>query len=102
MGKPVSPPYAHRHLLVCTNERDPATGKPSCGMNGSGRLREQVKVAVKAAGLKGRVKVTGTGCLDFCPAEGCVVAFYPENTWEIVPTDEASAVELFERLKAGL
>lgn len=103
MGRPLPPPASHRHLLICTNERDPQTGKPSCGMNGSPRLREQIKVAVKAAGLKGKVKVTATGCLDFCPADGCVVAFYPENSWEIVAsTDEATGIELFERLKAGL
>lgn len=102
MSKPLSPPYQHRHLLVCTNARDPATGKPSCGMNGANRLREQLKLAVKSGGLKGKVKVTGTGCLDFCPAEGCVVAFYPENTWQIVPTDEASGETLFGQLVNGL
>ena len=102
MSRPVPPPSDTRHLLICTNQRDPATGKPSCGMNGSVRLREQLKIAIKQSGLKGRVKATATGCLDYCPAEGCVVGFYPENTWNIVATDEASGVDLFERLKAGL
>lgn len=102
MSKSVSPPYTHRHLLVCTNARDPATGKPSCGMNGAARLREQIKVAVKERGLKGKVKVTASGCLDFCPAEGCVVAFYPENTWEISATDAAAGESLTARLVEGV
>ncbi len=87
---------------MCTNQRDPSTGKASCGANGSLRLREQLKLAVKKSGLKGRVKATATGCLDYCPSEGCVVGFYPENTWAIVSTDEASGDALFEQLVAGV
>lgn len=102
MARSVPPPYAHRHLLVCTNARDPSTGKPSCGMNGGLRLREQLKVAVKERGLKGKVKVTGTGCLDYCPASGCVVAFYPENEWAITDTDAPAADALLARLVDGL
>lgn len=102
MSKPVPPPCDTRHLLICTNNRDPATGKPSCGMNGSARLREQLKLAIKQRGLKGRVKATATGCLDYCPADGCVVGFYPENTWAIVPTDEASGEALLGQLVAGM
>lgn len=102
MSRPIPPPCDTRHLLICTNQRDPATGKPSCGMNGSVRLREQLKIAIKKGGLKGRVKATATGCLDYCPSEGCVVGFYPENTWEIVSTDEASGEALFAKLTEGV
>lgn len=71
-------------------------------MNGSVRLREQLKITIKRGGLKGRVKATATGCLDYCPSEGCVVGFYPENTWEIVSTDEASGDALFAKLTEGV
>ncbi|MDP2313348.1 MAG: hypothetical protein Q8P41_10615 [Pseudomonadota bacterium] len=53
-------------------------------MNGSTTFREHLKKAVKERGLKGQVMITGTSCLDFCPAEGCVVAFYPDNEWMII------------------
>ncbi|MDP2307028.1 MAG: (2Fe-2S) ferredoxin domain-containing protein [Pseudomonadota bacterium] len=89
MQRVVKSPYALRQVLVCTNLRDPSTGKPSCGMNGGVAFREHLKKAVKERGLKGQVMITGTSCMDFCPAQGCVVAFYPENEWRIVdPTPE--------------
>ncbi|MFZ5481799.1 MAG: (2Fe-2S) ferredoxin domain-containing protein [Myxococcota bacterium] len=96
MIKPVPRPYIRRQLLVCTNKRDPSTGKPSCGMHGSIELRERLKAEIKARGLKREVLVTGTSCLDYCPAEGCTVAFYPEGEFAIVnitPEDEKALLE---------
>jgi predicted metal-binding protein len=98
--QPVKPPASIRHLLVCTNERDPATGKPSCGLHGSPALREQLKKAVKERGLKGRLKVTAVGCLDYCPAQGVAVGFYPENEFFIADLDEIDA--LWARLTDGV
>lgn len=89
MPTPVPPPYRVRQLFVCTHTRDPASGKASCGANGSVALRETLKHAVKARGLKRQVLVTQSGCLDVCPASGCAVAFYPENTWYIADPGEA-------------
>jgi predicted metal-binding protein len=96
--KPLKRPWQKRHLLVCTNARDPATGKPSCGMNGSNALRDTLKKTVKERGLKGTVMVTGTGCLDVCPLEGCTVGFYPEAEFFVSPTGEAGAEALLARL----
>lgn len=92
MPTPVPPPYTVRQVLVCTNVRDPATGKGSCGANGSAAFREKLKHAVKARGLKRQVLVTQSGCLDYCPATGCTVAVYPENRWYLAEMDEVDAV----------
>lgn len=86
MSRALKPPFTTRQVLVCTNLRDPATGKPSCGMNGGGALRERLKKAVKERGLKGTVMITGTSCLDVCPAQGGIVAFQPDNEWVLTET----------------
>lgn len=78
---PVKPPCSVRHLLVCTNVREPGSPKPSCGRHGGVELREALKREVKERGLKGRVKVTASGCLDYCPAEGVALGYYPENAF---------------------
>ena len=96
--KPIKPPWTERQVLVCTNARDPATGKPSCGMNGSARLREELKIRIKAGGLKGRFAATATGCLDVCPAEGCVVAFHPERDFYLANPTPEGIDEVYARL----
>lgn len=101
MSRVVNPPYSLRHVLVCTNVRDPSKGKPSCGLNGGTELRERLKKAVKERGLKGQVKITGTSCLDFCPNQGCVVAYYPENEWEIVDGTPDQDEDILRRAVEG-
>jgi predicted metal-binding protein len=98
---PVKPPASVRHLLVCTNVREPDAPKPSCGRHGGAELRDALKKRVKEAGLKGRLKVTAVGCLDYCPAEGVAVGFYPENTFHIVDA-ESDAEALWEALIEGV
>lgn len=97
---PVKPPASVRHLLVCTNDRDPAKGKPACARNGGIELREELKKRVKLGGLKGPLKVTASGCLDYCPAEGVAIGFYPENTFHICGADEVERV--WEMLTEGV
>lgn len=102
MLKPVKAPYTARQLLVCTNVRDPSTGRASCGAHGGIELRERLKHAVKARGLKGKVMVTGTSCLGHCPEAGCTVGLYPEGEWwvmDIGPEDEA---EVLRRITEGV
>ncbi len=95
---PVKPPASVRHLLVCTNVREPGAPKPSCGHHGAVELREDLKRRVKAAGLKGPLKVTAVGCLDYCPNEGVAIGFYPENEFLIVDA-EADRDAVWEKLK---
>ena len=69
-----------RQVLVCINERDPSAGRPSCRGEGSRKLKDELKDAVKAAGLKGRVRVLEVSCMDQCE-HAAVCAVYPDNVW---------------------
>jgi (2Fe-2S) ferredoxin len=73
------PNYEH-HVFVCVNERDDSASRPSCAHENSKKLRGALKDAVKAAGLKGRVRVNESGCLDQCE-HGAVLVVYPEAVW---------------------
>jgi (2Fe-2S) ferredoxin len=69
-----------RQILVCMNEREPDAPRPSCRNAGSKKLKDELKDLVKDAGLKGRVRVLETSCMDQCEhAAVCVV--YPDNVW---------------------
>jgi (2Fe-2S) ferredoxin len=68
------------HVFICTNERDVDASRPSCARSGSTKLKSAFKDAVKEAGLKGRVRVNETGCLDQCE-HGPVVIVYPDAVW---------------------
>jgi len=76
-----------RHVFVCTNERDESASRPSCLNQGSKKLKSVFKAAIKDAGLKHRVRVNESGCMDQC--SGCmdqcehapVVVVYPEAVW---------------------
>ena len=100
--RPVKPPYTRRQLLVCTHHRDPATGKSSCGVNGSGPFRELLKKTVKERGLKGTVVVTQTGCLDICPTAGCAIAYHPDGEFFVSDTTpEAADAAIAHLLREG-
>ena len=73
-------PVFDHYLFVCLNERDESATRPSCGHKHSKKLRAALKDAVKAAGLKHRVRVNESGCLDQCE-HGPVVVIYPEAVW---------------------
>jgi (2Fe-2S) ferredoxin len=73
-------PKPERHVLVCLNTRPPGNPKGSCGEKGSEVIFDQLKAAVKARGLGGRVIVNRTNCLKHC-SRGITVAVYPENVW---------------------
>ncbi len=73
------------HVLVCTNTRTEPAGKPSCGPLGGDNVRAELKkwLHEEVSGrprLSGKIKVrvNGSGCLDFCK-RGIVVAIYPAN-----------------------
>lgn len=66
-------------VFVCTNVRE---GKLACANPGRGgdELCRALKDAVKAAGLKHKVRVARSGCLDRC-AEGPNLFVYPSGEW---------------------
>lgn len=90
-----------RTLFVCTHARAGAQ-RPSCAAEGRGgyELLEALKAEVKARGLKGRVRVSRSGCLDLCE-QGPNAFLYPEGTWYHGLT-AADAPRLAERLAEGL
>ena len=65
-------------ILVCTNQSE--SGRECCAASGSEAIRAAFKSAVEARGLKGRVRVSATGCLGRC-SEGPNVFVLPESTW---------------------
>ena len=73
-------PYA-KTLFVCIHRR--AEGeKTACANPGKDglALAEALKAAVKAAGLKGKVRVAKSGCLDLCE-KGPNAFLYPDGDW---------------------
>ena len=70
-------PHFSKYIFVCENKR--ADGE-CCAAKGSERLRELLKAAVKEKGLKGKVRVSRSGCLDVC-SEGANVLLMPDNVW---------------------
>lgn len=70
-------PYL-KHLYVCINKRE--TGA-ACSTHGAGEaIREKLKAYVKANGLKGKVRVSSSGCMDLC-AQGPNVMVEPDHRW---------------------
>jgi (2Fe-2S) ferredoxin len=67
-------------VFVCTNARE--GGRVACGNEGRGgiELCEALKHGVKKLGLKGKVRVARTGCLDLCE-QGPNVFLYPDGEW---------------------
>ncbi|MCB4757165.1 MAG: (2Fe-2S) ferredoxin domain-containing protein [Elusimicrobia bacterium] len=68
-------------VLVCTNSR-PQGQKVSCA--GEGRSGEKIAAKIKEflerEGLKGKIRVTKTGCLNQCE-KGPNVVIMPHNIW---------------------
>src|SRR6476660_5104388 len=91
-------PY-QKTLFVCTNTRE---GKVACANAGRGgdAICEKLKELVKEKGLKGRVRVARSGCLDRC-AEGPNAFLYPDGIWYSGIT-EADLPELMKKLEEDL
>jgi (2Fe-2S) ferredoxin len=73
------PPY-ERHVFICENRRADDDPRGCCAAKGSAAIRDRLKVLAKNAGLKGRVRINGAGCLDQC-AHGATIVVYPEAVW---------------------
>jgi (2Fe-2S) ferredoxin len=73
-------PNFEHHVFVCMNERDESASRPSCANENSKKLKGALKDAVKAAGLKHKVRINESGCLDQCE-HAAVIVVYPEAVW---------------------
>ena len=68
-------PY-QRIIFICVNERE--VGK--CCSGAGQDIRAQLKEYVKQKGLKGKVRISASGCMDKC-AQGPNVMIFPDNVW---------------------
>lgn len=88
-----SVPY-ERTLFVCTHTR--AEGRVACGNPGRGGVEtcEALKAEAKKAGLKGKVRVARSGCLDLCE-QGPNAFLYPSGEWfsGLTPADAPAVVK---------
>lgn len=62
--QPTDPPVREALLFVCEK----------CGKSESRDLARDLKVAIKARGLKGVYRAVLSGCMDICPKRGIAVA----------------------------
>ena len=80
MTSPADPKlYFRLHVFICTNRRPDDNPRGSCAGRGSEPLREHLKDATRALGIKD-VRINSAGCLDRCGA-GPVMVIYPEGVW---------------------
>jgi len=76
-------PYK-KHIFVCTNQRE--NGEVSCAGRGE-EICESLKDYVKANKLKGKVRISRSGCFDLC-AQGPNVLVFPDYVWYSEVTGE--------------
>jgi (2Fe-2S) ferredoxin len=67
-------------ILVCTNDREPGSRKPSCAPRGAIDVYHRFKDRVKELGIRDQVMVVRTGCLKHC-SQGTTVTVWPYNLW---------------------
>ena len=93
-------PKPQIQILVCTNERPPGSGKPSCGPRCSMEVYHRFKDRVKELGIRDRVMVVRTGCLKHC-SQGITVAVQPDNVWYAAVTEGDLEEICASHLEAG-
>lgn len=97
-----SRPLPHKvEVFVCCNSR-PKGERVSCGKPGGEKLRERLKDLVKKHKLKGKVRVSSSGCMDVCE-KGPNVMIFPDNVWyQKCSPDDAEAIfeAVLKRLEA--
>jgi len=73
-------PVPYRKIVfVCTNQRD-TDERPCCAGRKSAELHAKLKELVKERKLRGKVRVSKSGCLDQC-ASGPNIMLFPDNIW---------------------
>lgn len=94
-------PY-QKIVFVCCNQR--AAGERVCCAAGRGQeIRDALKRLVKERGLKSRIRVSQSGCMDRCE-DGPNVMIFPDNRWisHVTPDDVPAILDMLtEDLHAG-
>jgi (2Fe-2S) ferredoxin len=73
-------PSFQRHVFVCVNERPADHPRGCCKAKGSPAVRDALKKALTARGIKAEIRANNAGCLDQCE-HGITVVVYPEQVW---------------------
>ncbi|MBI3119276.1 MAG: (2Fe-2S) ferredoxin domain-containing protein [Candidatus Hydrogenedentes bacterium] len=87
-------PY-EKIVFVCTNQRAPGE-RVCCAGRGSIDLHAKLKELVKARGLRTRIRVSKSGCMDRCEF-GPNIMVFPDNVWYSAVT-EADLEAIVEKL----
>jgi len=87
-------PKLQRHVFVCINHREPDHPRGCCASKAGFAVAEALKLACADRGLKGKVRVNKSQCLDQCE-HGPTVVVYPEQVWYgfVKPEDVDEIVE---------
>jgi len=73
-------PLPYRKIVfVCTHERVPGE-RTCCGPKGGVDFHATLKAMVKERGLRTRVRVSKSGCMDRCEF-GTNLMVFPDNIW---------------------
>ena len=84
-------------VFVCVNARE--GGRVACGNPGRGgqELCEALKPGATQFGLKGKVRIARSGCLDLCE-QGPNVFLYPDGRWlsGLTPADAPDILKTLE------
>jgi (2Fe-2S) ferredoxin len=92
-------PKRERYLWVCQNERAPDNPKGSCKAHGSAALYDALKTGIVQRGLRKRLRVCESGCLDLCWV-GASMAVMPDGVfYGHVTTGDVP--EILDALAAG-
>ena len=81
-----------QHVFVCT------TGK-TCLTQDSAEVFKCLRDGARDAGLQGRVRVNGGGCMSQC-GHGVMVVVYPQDTW-YAGVDVAGAKRILDEHLVG-
>ena len=84
-------------IYVCCNAR--AEGeRVCCASRGGVELHARLKELVKERGLRTKVRVSKSGCMDRCE-EGANVMIFPDNVWlsHVVDSDLAAIIDRVAR-----
>ena len=85
-------------VFCCTNRRE-NSDKPCCGGRGGETLRALLKSQAEERGLRGKVRVSQSGCLGQCP-HGPNIMVFPQGVWFSATTeaDVPAILDEVERL----
>ncbi len=71
-----------KHIFICTNQRAPDAGRPSCGEAHGMEIVEAFKKKLKEKKLPAKVRAQRAGCLDVCDY-GQTIVVYPEGIFYV-------------------